>query len=132
MSTNLSRLSAATVRVYRKLAIVVVLGVVLSSCATTSLVQTGETLDAIGKQFVATAKIYNTYYDAGLVTKDQYRTWAEFATLFKVYYPRLVDSWMIFADAPDAKGAAEIAQQINTLKNQLLVFYLTAIQKGDL
>jgi len=128
----MSKLSTATTRVYRKIAIVVVLGFVLSGCTTTSLVQTGETLDAIGKQFVATAQIYNTYYDAGLVTKEEYRTWAEFATLFKVYYPRLVDSWMIFADTPDAAGAAEIAQQINTLKNQLLVFYLTAVQKGEL
>jgi len=132
MSTNLSKLSAATARVYRKVAIVVVLGVVLVGCATTSLVQTGETIDAIGKQFVATAKMYNTYYDAGLVTKDEYRTWAAFAKRFKVFYPQLVDTWMIFADAPDAKGAVEIAQQINTLKNQLLVFYLAAIQKGEL
>jgi len=104
----------------------------LVGCATTSLVQTGETIDAIGKQFVATANMYNTYHDAGLVTDDEYRTWATFARRFKAFYPQLVDSWMIFADTPDAQGAVEISQQINTLKNQLLVFYLTAIQKGEL
>jgi len=116
----------------RKIAIVVFLTFVLAGCATTSLVQTGETIDAIGKQFVATAQMYNTYHDAGLITDDEYRTWATFARRFKVFYPELVDSWMIFADKPDAAGAAEIAQQINTLKSQLLVFYLTAIQKGEL
>jgi len=119
-------------RFTRKIANVVLLTFVLAACATTSLVQTGETIDAIGKQFVATAQMYNTYHDAGLVTDAEYRTWATFARRFKVFYPQLVDTWMIFADKPDAAGAAEISQQINTLKNQLLVFYLTAIQKGEL
>ncbi len=104
----------------------------LASCATTSLVQTGETLDVISKQFVATANMYNTYYDAGLVTKDEYRTWAAFAKRFKAFYPQLADSWLLFADNPDADGAVAIAQQINALKNQLLAFYLGAIQQGEL
>jgi len=110
----------------------IILVLLLAGCATTSLVRTGETIDAIGKQFVATAAMYNQFYDAGLVTKEEYRTWAAFATRFKVFYPQLVDSWMIFADKPDAAGAAEISQQISTLKNQLLVFYLVAVQKGEL
>jgi len=112
--------------------IALVLAFTLTACAGSSLLGWGETLDALGKQFVVTTKMYNSLHDSNLITDEEYRQYAEFARTFKVFYPQAVDAWSAFAECEiagriDCGSTQEVTSLILNLKTQLLNFYLAGI-----
>lgn len=94
---------------------------VATGCASgrQAIVVSGESLDQLGKTFVATGKQWNDLYDAKLVTADQYREWATFATWFKVAYPETVKMWKTARASHDAKGTQAVEDTIAKMAAEL-------------
>ncbi len=88
----------------------------------------GEALDAVGKQFLATGKMYDTLFDQGSISAVQYRPWAQFAERFKLVYEPAVKAWLA-AQSQQQKGDAGDA--ILAIKNELLAFYIAALAKKE-
>ncbi len=88
----------------------------------------GEALDAVGKQFLATGKMYDTLFDQGSISAADYRPWAVFAERFKLVYEPAVKAWLA-AQSQQEKGDAGDA--IIAVKNELLSFYIAALAKKE-
>lgn len=106
----------------KRLSVSFVCLLLLVACATKTqtLVVTGETLDAVGKQFVTTGQLYDQLLATNKITGDDYRVWANFAKTFKVVYPQAVQAWKT------GKSTDDTLQLLLNLKSQLLQFYLYA------
>lgn len=74
----------------RSVALVVVLALVLSACATyrTHRLTVGDTLVDLGQQFHRTADLYDRAVLEGAITKEEYANFWMFAERFKVVYER--------------------------------------------
>lgn len=112
----------------RRVLLALLLGAAVAGCAALggdrTLLVTGETLDAVGQQFVRTGQLYNRLLDEKLISEEQYREWARFAKRFQVAYPVAVDLWKearVSTSVEDERRALEV---VLTLKNQLLTFVL--------
>ncbi len=73
----------------------------------TPFIVIGEALDGLGKQFVVVGKAMNHGLDAGTITKEQYRTWADFAKRFQTLYPSLAQGWR------DARKATDVLAELS-------------------
>lgn len=109
---------------FAALLLVLVLASATGGCATSdksrSLVITGETLDAVGQQFVQTGRLYDRLLDAEKITKDEYRDWANYAKRFQLIYPEAVQAWTA------GRSTDDTIDLILRLKSQLLEFYTYA------
>ena len=106
--------------------LVLCLGV--AACSLSSWRISGETLDAVGKQFLATGKIYDQLFEQGSISAADYRPWAVFAEKFKTVYEPIVKSWLA-AQSVQEKGDA--ADAVLAIKNELLSFYIAALAKKE-
>jgi hypothetical protein len=88
----------------------------------------GEALDAVGKQYLATGKIYDTLFEQGSISAADYRPWAVFAEKFKLVYEPAVKAWLA-AQTQQEKGDA--GAMILAVKNELLSFYIAALAKKE-
>ena len=104
--------------------LVLVLG--LAACNINQWRLSGEALDAVGQQFLTTGKMYDQLFEQGSLTPAEYRPWAVFAERFKLVYEPAVKSWLAAASQQE-KGDA--ASAILAVKNELLAFYLAALEK---
>ena len=110
----------------------VILVLLLAACTLSKqFVLSGESLDALGQQFVQTGKLYDQLLENKSITVEDYRAWATFAKRFQAVYPPLVVAWrMAAASESPAAETKKIEDAIISLKNQLVSFYLSAAKKG--
>jgi len=101
-----------------------------ASCSTNKeWLVSGKVLTEVGNQFVTTGEMYNSLFTVGKISAGEYKTWANFATRFKLVYPSVVDAWKTAETTKEAEGAVGA---ILALKTELLQFFITAQQKqGD-
>jgi len=109
---------------------VLLVALLIVGCAN-PLLQSGETLEAIGQQFLQTGQLYDGLLDQGLITKDQYKPWATFATHFKFAYPQAVATWRAAKAANDRESVDKAAEVILALKNQLTILIIAALQYAN-
>jgi hypothetical protein len=106
----------------RTLAFVVVL-LLLAACATsTGFIVSGESLDAVGKSFVAVGQAYNRELDAQRISVDQYRSWSAFAKKFQAAYPSAVQLWKSSIAVNDAALTKKSDEIIVSLVTELAKF----------
>ncbi len=105
-----------------------VLCVGLAACSLNTWRLSGETLDAVGQQFLSTGKMYDQLFEQGSISAADYRPWAVFAERFKLVYEPAVKSWLA-AQTQQEKGDA--AKVILAVKNELLSFYIAALAKKE-
>lgn len=103
-----------------------VLCIGLAACNVAHWKLSGETLDAVGQQFLATGKMFDTLIVEGKITPAEYRAWAVFAEKFKLIYEPPVKSWLAAKTAAEKGDAADA---VLAVKNELLAFYLSALAK---
>src|SRR5687768_817677 len=120
-------MSRTVCRVVPSLVLLLVLMTALVSCAAPftrekQLLITGETLEGAGAQFVQVGKMFNTAYNAGQVTPEQYRQWAAFATYFQRAYPQAVDTWKAVAKTGDVASQTKLETIIRDLLAGLSTF----------
>ncbi len=96
------------------------------ACGVNQWRMSGEALDAVGQQFLSTGKLYDTLFEQGSLTAEEYRPWAAFAERFKVIYEPAVKSWLAAQTVKDKNDAANI---LLAVKNELLAFYIAAQAK---
>lgn len=108
--------------------IALVLVVVLAGCATSSVYHSAVvTATEADKQFIATAKMYDTLYLAGKLTNAEYSGWAIFAAQYKVLSGQIHTALKAGAGATDAGEAIPLIQSLAT---QLALYYAYGVGKG--
>lgn len=97
----------------------------LNACThTQAWVASGESIDALGKTFLATGQALDQAYDAHLVTEAQYARWRAFVPYFKATYDVAADRWLHADDSAAEHAAAVLA----ALSAELAAF--AAMPKG--
>lgn len=88
-----------------------VIALVVASCAHTQAWHvSGESIDALGKTFLATGQALDAAYSAGRVTEAQYDKWRAFVPYFKATYDVAADRWLHADDtAAEHAGAVLVA-----------------------
>lgn len=110
----------------RFIAFLVVLLVLATACASqTGFIVTAESLDSLGKQFVAVGEAYNKALDAKKITVEEYRAWADFAKKFKTSYPIAVEGWKSGVRINDAALQKSSVALISGLVGELGRFAIT-------
>lgn len=87
------------------------------------ILEAGNTIDAVGKQFIATYNLYNALYGAGKMPEEQYRKWVSWASDFQVSYALAVRSFKVATTEADASTALD---KVLALKSELLVYFVGA------
>ncbi len=100
----------------------------LVACGINQWRMSGEALDAVGQQFLATGKLYDQLFEQGSISAAEYRPWAQFAERFKLVYEPAVKSWL---SARSAQEKGDAADAIIAVKNELLSFYIAALAKKE-
>lgn len=95
---------------------------------TKALLAFGETLDAAGRSFVDAGKLYNSSLDAGTITADQYRKWADFAKKFQAQYPNAKRAWDLARTGNNIASMDQVKTDIGPLIAELAAFSLTIYQ----
>lgn len=107
----------------KKLSLSLVAAVALSSCAhRQALIVTGDTLESLGDQFLATAALFNAALEKEDITREQYDTFKEFALKFKVVYPAAVHLWELAVISNDALLQQRVLAMIGDLVEPLAKF----------
>lgn len=96
----------------------------------TPYVVTGDSLVTVGNQFADLGEMMNRGLDAGKVTPEQYRTWAEFGRRFKVVYPATVNAWNAALEAHDKALQGDLAGAVARLTAELAGFVELATRLG--
>lgn len=117
-------------RTVNAFAVVAVLLFAQSCANTTALIVAGESIDAAGAQFVEVGAAMNKGLDAGKVTPEQYKAWAEFAKRFKAFYRPTVDAWKAAVRANDAALAGDLGAAVTTIVLELGGFYKALVDVG--
>ena len=73
----------------------------------------GESIDAMGKTFLATGSALDAAYSAGKVTDAQYDRWRAFVKYFKPTYDVAADRWL-HADDSAAEHAGAVLASLAT------------------
>jgi hypothetical protein len=121
----------------RLVALLLLLPVLVVACAsapkseadrTKALIAFGTSIDAGGTMFLAVGNSYNSALDAKLITPEQYRKWAAFATPFKPAYDRSVVNWKLARTANNVTSMDQVKSQLGPLLTELAGFGLTITQ----
>jgi hypothetical protein len=92
---------------------------VLVSCSTTSTqVQTGKALDALGQAFLQTAATWQDARDQGLVTAAEYQDFAKFGETFQTMWAQAYQLWLAGGDR------AQLTQLIDQMRRDLTLWAL--------
>lgn len=98
---------SATARKHASLLSILLLGI---SCSHTQAWRvSGESIDALGKTFLATGAALDDAYRAGKVTEAQYERWRVFVKYFKPTYDVAADRWLHSDDSAGEHAAAVLA-----------------------
>ena len=98
-----------------------ILALHLSACSFGNVIMSGEIIDATGKEFVRTGKLFNQLHSLGKVSDKDYRVWASFARRFKIIYKPVVNSWLAAATVKDKQEAADA---LRVIRAELIAFAL--------
>lgn len=80
------------------------------SCTHTQVwAASGESIDALGKAFLATGAAIDAAYDAKLVSEHDYERWRMFVKYFKPTYDVAADRWLHGDDTAAQHAAAVLA-----------------------
>jgi len=96
--------------------------VTIAACGTTTLLNSGQAIDALGKQFIETGRQFDALHTSGIVSDADYRLWAAFVPKFKTGYAEASKTWLTAYQAGEPTTPQQIIALITTLKNQLLEF----------
>ena len=111
-------------RPLRTLPVLIVCLVLVASCASTTLLSSGEALDSLGKQFVATGQQLDVLHTQRVISDADYRTWAVFVPKFKAAYREATQAWLTAYKAGASDTPEKVIQLLTDLKNQLLEFVI--------
>lgn len=115
-------------RLFRNVIAAVAL-LVFSSCQHVMAFQiAGDTIDALGEQFVAVADAYERALDSGAINSAQYAQFAAFGTKFEAAYPPAVQLWHIGVYTNDDLLQANAIQALENLAGPLTQFALDVEQ----
>lgn len=89
-----------------------------TGCAS-ALIRSGETLDAIGRQFVTVGNHWNMLLESKQITPAQYEEWAVFARDFQRAYPLAVDVWKAARMTGDKAAEDRMGEAITLLATKL-------------
>lgn len=99
----------------------------LAACAhDKAWVATGESIDALGRTFLATAGVLDDAYRRGKLPEAQYERWRAFVRYFKPTYQMASDRWLHADETASQHAAAVLA----ALSAELATFSLVAIDGG--
>lgn len=101
--------------------------VLLVACTTGNLAATGQSLDALGQQFLTVGTQLKTAHATGQVTDAQYAKWVAFVPNFKVGFSQANQAWQTANKAGDLNAPGATVDLILALKNQLLQFALGGV-----
>lgn len=88
----------------------VVLLLTLAACThAQAWVATGESIDALGKTFLATGRALDAAYDAHQLSEAQYSKWRAFVKYFKPTYDVAADRWLHADDTAGEHAGAVLA-----------------------
>lgn len=90
-------------------AILSILFLGISCSHTQAYVASGESIDALGKTFLATGAALDAAYDKHLVTEQQYDRWRAFVKYFKPTYDMAADRWLHADETASEHAAAVLA-----------------------
>ena len=98
--------------------------VVLTACASIGqgLVVSGESLKAVGTEFIAVAEVYQKGCAAQTIKPDQCAAFRSFGLRFQQAYPLTVTLWGVARNANDAATAKKAEAIIQSLVADLSVF----------
>lgn len=88
-------------------------------------IATGESLKALGQDFIAAGAAMNDLATSHAITPEQYTTWARFATKFKPSYALAVRTWTFATSEKDKQDVQDI---IIDLSGQLASFTPLLVQ----
>jgi hypothetical protein len=92
------------------LAAVVAIWATFAACTHSQAWQaSGESIDALGRTFLATAQIVDAAYDAKRLPEADYARWREFALYFKSVHRIAADRWLHGDDTASEHAAAVLA-----------------------
>lgn len=90
----------------------------VAGCAST-LIRSGETLDALGRQFVTVGNHWNMLLETKQITPAQYEEWAGFARQFQQAYPLAMEAWKAARASGDAAAENRMSDAITLLAARL-------------
>lgn len=85
---------------------------------------TGETLDALGKQYLETAQLFDRLFAAKRISSQEYARWSAFAKQFPISYRAAVAAWK-------SGQEQQSADTMLALKNQLRDFLIFALERSS-
>jgi hypothetical protein len=105
-----------------------VLLALVASCTSTTqgLLVSGESLKAVGTQFVAAGPAFVTGCQAGTIKPVDCQTFKAFGEKFKQEYPLAISLWQAAVNANDAAAAKNAAAVIMSLATDLSAIALQA------
>jgi len=112
----------------RSLVFLVVLALALVACSQGTLLTTGTTLDALGKQFLETGTQLKAAKAQGTISEADYQKWAGFVPLFKKGFAEANKAWQTANAAGQKDAPQSILDLIAGLKNQLVEFLLLGVK----
>ena len=117
----------------RQISALILVAVLTTACAGLtvgkSLIVSGESLDELGKAFVQTGRLYDELLDRRIITVEDYRAWANFANGFRDQYPNAVALWKLAKASRDEEGRIQVETLIQSLRQQLVAFAVSAAGK---
>lgn len=113
---------------YRQILMLLLMVLAVACSSVKPFVISGESLDAIGKQFVTVGNLYNSMLSTQQITPEQYRPWATFAKKFQQTYPSSVAAWKKARIANDQIAENKVSEAITLLTAQLQEFALLALR----
>jgi hypothetical protein len=95
-----------------------------------AMLATGESFVALGETFATTAGLMDIALEQGLVSPDEYRTWATFVRHFKLVYVPAADLYAAALSAGDTDAAGHAAAVLAELSAGLSRFAPLAARGG--
>ncbi len=106
--------------------------ILLVGCASIgqSLVVSGESLKAVGNEFIAVADVYVRGCAAQTISLSQCVAFRDFGEKFKVAYPMAIQLWGVARNANDVATAKKAEDVIKSLMTDLSVFASQVLTGG--
>lgn len=110
----------------RNTVILLALVLALAACAQSqgTLLATGQTLDALGQQFVTLGGQLKAAKAAGQVSDQDYAKWVGFVPQFKIGFAQAEQAWQTAYKAGQKDAPQSTIDLITGLKDQLVTFLL--------
>jgi hypothetical protein len=101
---------------------------VLTACSAGNLLTTGQSIDALGQQFLTVGNQIRAAKAAGSISDADYAKWTGFVAQFKVGFPQAETAWQTAYKAGDLNAPGATVDLVITLKNQLVDFLLLGVK----